>query len=138
MPQILDIRPIPPRQKHPTIFATFDALEVGAAFELVNDHDPRPLRYQFLVERPDAFDWASLVVRVGGDLLGSPALRDWGGIGNVASVLLFVGLSAVGAALGARRPGSPKLRRVAPEVPSDSPIGAARWSLSFPPPESSP
>ena len=60
MSQILDIRPVPPRQKHPTIFATFDALEVGSAFELVNDHDPRPLRYQFQAERPEAFGWTYL------------------------------------------------------------------------------
>lgn len=24
---------------------------------LINDHDPRPLRYQLAAERPDAFDW---------------------------------------------------------------------------------
>lgn len=57
MTQTLDIRPVPPREKHPTIFKTFDALGVGDAFELVNDHDPRPLRYQFQAERPAAFGW---------------------------------------------------------------------------------
>jgi uncharacterized protein (DUF2249 family) len=24
---------------------------------IVNDHDPRPLKYQFAAERPDLFDW---------------------------------------------------------------------------------
>ena len=35
----LDIRPIIPREKHPTIFATFEALNIGEAFQLINDHD---------------------------------------------------------------------------------------------------
>ena len=54
----LDVRAIPPREKHPTIFRTFDSLSSGQSLVLLNDHDPRPLRYQFAAERPDAFDWA--------------------------------------------------------------------------------
>ena len=54
----LDVRVIPPRDKHPTIFRTFDALASGQSMRLINDHDPRPLRYQLAAERPDAFDWA--------------------------------------------------------------------------------
>jgi len=53
----LDVRVIPPREKHPTIFRTFDALIPGEAFVLVNDHDPFPLRYQFEAERPGGFEW---------------------------------------------------------------------------------
>ncbi len=54
---VLDVRALPPREKHPTIFATFDTLEPGASFLLLNDHDPVPLRYQFMAERPNAFTW---------------------------------------------------------------------------------
>lgn len=57
---ILDIRPVPPPQKHPTIFRTFDQLKPGEAFELVNDHDPRPLMYHFQAERPGRFTWEYL------------------------------------------------------------------------------
>ena len=53
----LDVRVIPPRDKHPTIFRTFDSLAKGESLVIVNDHDPRPLRYQFAAERPDAFAW---------------------------------------------------------------------------------
>jgi uncharacterized protein (DUF2249 family) len=53
----LDVRIIPPREKHPTIFRTFDQLEAGDDFILINDHDPFPLRYQFDAERPSAFTW---------------------------------------------------------------------------------
>jgi len=53
----LDVRPIPPRDKHPTIFRSFDELASGEALVLINDHDPKPLRYQLAAERPDTFDW---------------------------------------------------------------------------------
>ncbi len=53
----LDVRVIPPRDKHPAIFRAFDGLESGQALVILNDHDPRPLRYQFAAERPEAFDW---------------------------------------------------------------------------------
>ncbi|HRP46907.1 MAG TPA: DUF2249 domain-containing protein [Trueperaceae bacterium] len=47
----IDVRTIPPRERHPLLFKTFDDLEAGQSFELVNDHDPKPLYYQFQVER---------------------------------------------------------------------------------------
>jgi len=53
----LDVRVIPPRDKHPTIFKTFDSLSSGQAMVILNDHDPKPLRYQLLAECPDTFDW---------------------------------------------------------------------------------
>lgn len=53
----LDVRTIQPRDRHPMIFSTFDALQPGESFELINDHAPKPLYYQFLHERPDQFDW---------------------------------------------------------------------------------
>ena len=56
----LDVRVIPPREKHPTIFATFDALAPGESFVLVNDHDPFPLRHQFDGVRAGQFTWEYL------------------------------------------------------------------------------
>jgi uncharacterized protein (DUF2249 family) len=53
----LDVRTIQPRDRHPMIFNTFDALKPGESFELVNDHAPKPLYYQFLHERTDQFEW---------------------------------------------------------------------------------
>ena len=53
----LDVRPIPPPQKHPTIFNTFDSLGSGESFVLINDHDPKPLYYQFQAEHPGEFQW---------------------------------------------------------------------------------
>lgn len=53
----LDIRVVPPREKHPAIFRTFDALGAGEAFTLINDHDPYPLRRQFEATRSGQFQW---------------------------------------------------------------------------------
>lgn len=53
----VDVRQTPPPQRHPMIFGTFEALEPGQSFELVNDHDPKPLYYQFQAERTGQFEW---------------------------------------------------------------------------------
>lgn len=54
----LDARKIEPRFKHPTIFETFNKLQSGESFILINDHDPRPLRFQFIAGHgEDSFSW---------------------------------------------------------------------------------
>lgn len=53
----LDVRTIPPRHRHEMIFELFDGLQPGEAFELINDHAPTPLYYQFLHERSNLFAW---------------------------------------------------------------------------------
>jgi uncharacterized protein (DUF2249 family) len=57
---ILDVRPIPGREKHAMIFQRWFDLPVGGHFVLLNDHDPVPLRYQFAAEFPAAFSWEYL------------------------------------------------------------------------------
>jgi uncharacterized protein (DUF2249 family) len=51
---------IEPRYRHPKIFETFDGLKSGEVMALVNDHDPRPLQYQFMMEREGEFTWEYL------------------------------------------------------------------------------
>lgn len=53
----LDIRSVAPAKRHPMIFEWFDRLQQGEAFILVNDHDPKPLYYQFQAERSGTFAW---------------------------------------------------------------------------------
>ena len=57
---VLDVRPLPPPQRHPLILQTFDELPPGGSLVVVNDHDPRPLNYQFHFERPGQFSWEYL------------------------------------------------------------------------------
>jgi uncharacterized protein (DUF2249 family) len=53
----VDVRTIAPRERHPLIFSTFDALAAGEAMELVNDHDPKPLYFAFQAQMPGQFAW---------------------------------------------------------------------------------
>ncbi len=57
---VLNVTLIEPRLKHPTIFKHFDALKEGEAFQILNDHDPKPLYYQLLGERGNIFTWSYL------------------------------------------------------------------------------
>ena len=56
----LDVRDVAPRVRHPLIFSTFDGLQSGESFILINDHDPKPLFYQFRAERDGQFRWEYL------------------------------------------------------------------------------
>lgn len=55
-----DVRQIPKPQRHPMIFARFDALTEGESFILVNNHDPVHLREKFARDRPGAYAWRYL------------------------------------------------------------------------------
>ncbi len=54
---LLDVRTVPPGQRHALIFAALDRLAAGEAVTLVNDHDPIPLRYQLEATRGPACSW---------------------------------------------------------------------------------
>lgn len=56
----IDVRTIPPARRHGFIFETFDGLRPGQVFEIVVDHDPKPLYYQFAAERTGSFTWEYL------------------------------------------------------------------------------
>lgn len=53
----LDLRTVPVFERHPRIFDTWESLEGGEVLQLINDHDPKPLRYQFEGEYKDSFKW---------------------------------------------------------------------------------
>ena len=53
--QTLDLRDVPPPERHPKIFEAFEELDSGEALTLVNDHEPRPLFYEMQAE-VDEFD----------------------------------------------------------------------------------
>lgn len=54
---IIDVREIPPYERHSLIFSRFNGLQPGEALQLVNDHDPRPLHSQFQVVSGGGFTW---------------------------------------------------------------------------------
>lgn len=56
----LEVRHLPPAQRHQVIFERFDALPIGGSFVLVNDHDPKPLYYQLTAEYAGKLLWQYL------------------------------------------------------------------------------
>jgi uncharacterized protein (DUF2249 family) len=54
---VLDVRMLVPAERHRRIFATYENLAPGQKFVLVNDHDPKPLYYQFDAEHNGEFSW---------------------------------------------------------------------------------
>ncbi len=57
---VADVRDMVPRERHPFIFRQFAELAVGESMRLINDHDPKPLYYQFMMEHPGEVDWQYL------------------------------------------------------------------------------
>jgi regulator of cell morphogenesis and NO signaling len=83
-PEQLDVREIVPRERHSLIFDAFEQLAPGQSFVLINDHDPKPLYYQFQAEQPGQVRWEYLEqgpevwrVRIGRqlDLAATPILE---------------------------------------------------------------
>jgi uncharacterized protein (DUF2249 family) len=54
---VLDVRDLAPARRHTEIFSAYWDLASGAGFVLVNDHDPRPLRYQFEAQHSGEYTW---------------------------------------------------------------------------------
>jgi len=53
-----DVREMPPRRRHTVLTETFDLLEPGDGFELVNDHDPEPLYHELQSIHGDVVGWS--------------------------------------------------------------------------------
>ena len=59
-PEELDVRSLPHGGRHDIIFAKLDQLRAGGTFVILNDHDPKPLRYQTAALWPGRFAWSYL------------------------------------------------------------------------------
>lgn len=53
----LDLRDIPVMERHPLIFESWETLPNGGTLQIINDHDPKPLRYHFDSEYRGEFSW---------------------------------------------------------------------------------
>jgi len=53
----LDVRTLAHGARHEIIFRKLHALAAGGRLVIVNDHDPKPLRYQLDAAWPGLFDW---------------------------------------------------------------------------------
>ena len=59
-PNALDVRPLPPPRKAATVLATFDRLDAGESFVLVDDRDPNDVCTSLEAERPEEGRWTYL------------------------------------------------------------------------------
>src|SRR3989338_3697024 len=53
----LDLRSMPPFERHEKIFEVWNSLKEGQAMRIINDHDPKPLHYQFEAEYNGKYEW---------------------------------------------------------------------------------
>lgn len=53
----VDVRPLPRPERHPRIFAAFEALANGQTLVLTSDHEPRPLHAQFEERYGAQYTW---------------------------------------------------------------------------------
>ena len=55
--ETLDLRSMPPFERHEKIFHVWETLKHGETLKIINDHDPKPLRYQFEAEYKGKYEW---------------------------------------------------------------------------------
>src|SRR5690554_5087706 len=53
----LEVRHLIPAERHRIIFEQWRELAPGTGYVLINDHDPKPLYYQFAAEHAGEFTW---------------------------------------------------------------------------------
>ena len=53
----LDLRNMPPFERHTRIFQMWNSLKKGESLRIINDHEPKPLYYQFEAEHKGGFEW---------------------------------------------------------------------------------
>ena len=56
----IDVRILPPIERHPRIFGTLNSLTPGQSLHITSDHEPRPLQYQLDTALPGKFSWEYL------------------------------------------------------------------------------
>lgn len=95
--------------------ATLHAVFVGFVFSMIFGHAPVifpsvlgvPIPYRPFFYVHVALLHGTLLLRIAGDLGGPVAWRMWGGWGNAAAILLFLGATVSSAASGEKEEGAP-------------------------------
>ena len=53
----LDLRELPPPERHVRIMELWNSIKEGEGFRIINDHEPKPLYYMFSAEHAGRFEW---------------------------------------------------------------------------------
>ncbi len=57
---VLDLRSLQPFERHEKIFEVWDNLACGETLQIINDHDPKPLHYQYEAEYKGRYGWENV------------------------------------------------------------------------------
>lgn len=95
--------------------AILHSIFLGFVFAMIFGHAPlifpsilnRPMAYSPVFYAPLIALHLSLLLRVAGDLLAAPLLRQWGGLLNGLTLLLFLGVVAMALRAGRKSPPAP-------------------------------
>ncbi|GEM_PF-757084 len=91
----LDLRKIPLTLRHPAVFESWEALKPESVLQIVNDHDPKPLRYHFDSEYRDKFEWAYLSEGPGEWVVNITKLKPYESKGEELRAKVMAGLDKV-------------------------------------------
>lgn len=53
----LDLRDMHPIYRHDKIFELWEKMTPGEVLQIINDHNPKPLHYQFEAEQKGKYEW---------------------------------------------------------------------------------
>ena len=53
----IDMTALPHDIKHQKLFGTLDSLKPGETLKIINDHEPKPLRFRLEAMQKGAFGW---------------------------------------------------------------------------------
>ncbi|MCL5774299.1 MAG: DUF2249 domain-containing protein [Firmicutes bacterium] len=56
----LDLREMHPIYRHDKIFEFWEKMTPGEVLQIINDHNPKPLHYQFEAEQKGKYEWGTV------------------------------------------------------------------------------
>jgi len=59
--EVLDLRPLSPVERHKQIFERWKKLPPGNTLKIINDHEPKPLYYQFDAEEKGCIEYVPTI-----------------------------------------------------------------------------
>lgn len=91
----LDLRTTPVTLRHPAVFDAWEGLKPEGILQVINDHDPKPLRYHFESEYKDKFEWAYVAEGPGEWIVNITKLRPYESKGEELKAKVMAGLDKV-------------------------------------------
>lgn len=91
----LDLRTAPVTLRQPMVFDAWEGVGPEGILQIINDHDPKPLRYHFESEYKDKFEWAYVSEGPGQWVVNITKLRPYESKGEELKAKVMAGLDRV-------------------------------------------